>query len=342
MKKYASLFLSLFIFVACAENIPANLVLSVDVDKPVIVELDGYTPIPLVAQADNPSTMVASPISKVERVDNKLIMMGMMSGSFQLIAYDMQSGQFISRIGNKGRAENEYSMINSFFINDKDNVFIYDRAARKYLEYNVVGEYVATHSAPQVPYDNIAKLGDGYILTLFNRDGADNPMLTYYNSDFTSSTPVGEQKQSYAMAQYKLLQDGEQVYAISPIERAIWRVNPDKSVDKVCEFDFGGYNMPSLESFASEDALLTAMSDKRYARGFMVNSLHDGLVVFRYNTSSPMLAWADMKSGKTQTLKVNCSDKIIYRGILDGDLIVITETEDNANLYIIENCTELK
>jgi hypothetical protein len=167
-------------------------------------------------------------------------------------------------------------------------------------------------------------------------------MLTYYNSDFSSSEPVGDVKQSYAMAQYKLLQDGEQAYAISPIERKIWRINPDKTLSQVCEMDFGENNFPSLESFPSEKSMLDAMSDKRYVRGFNVNSLSDGFVVFRYMLSSSMLAWADLKSGKAQSLQVNCKDKIIYRGIHDRDLIVITETEDNANLYLIKDCTSLQ
>ena len=342
MSKGLTLLFSFLILVACSDKPATNVLFSVDANNPVVVELDSYTPIPLIAQAGKPETMVASPISKVERVDNKLIMMGMMAGNFQLIAYDVKSGEYITRIGNKGRAENEYSMLNTFYINDSGNVIIYDRAARKYLEYKTTGEYIVTHVAPQIPYDNIATLGDGYLVTIFKRDGGDNYMLTYYNQDFSSSEPVGEQKQSYAMAQYKLLQDGEQAYAVSPFERTIWRVNPDKSIEKMCEFDFGEYNMPSLDSFTSEEDMLKAMSNPKYARGFTVNSLRDGFLTFKYGVSSPMVAWADMASGKTQSLKVNSSDKIIYRGIHNKDLVVITETEQNANLYIIANCTELK
>lgn len=341
MKRIYITIFSLLFVVACAYK-TTNQQLVVDTQNPVIVELEDYTPIPLIAEPDNANTLVASPIKNVERVGDKLIMMGMMSGEFQIIVYDTKSGKYISRIGNKGRAENEYSMITSFRVNQRGNVVIYDRPARKYIEYELNGKYVTTQSAPKIPYADIVTLGDGYVTSLFNNAGSDLSMLTYYNSDFSSSEPVGDVKQSYAMAQYKLLQDGEQAYAISPIERKIWRINPDKTLSQVCEMDFGENNFPSLESFPSEKSLLDAMSDKRYVRGFNVKSLSDGFVVFRYMLSSSMLAWADLKSGKAQSLQVNCKDKIIYRGIHDRDLIVITETEDNANLYLIKDCTSLQ
>lgn len=341
MKRIYITIFSLLFVVACAYK-TTNQQLVVDTQNPVIVELEDYTPIPLIAEPDNANTLVASPIKNVERVGDKLIMMGMMSGEFQIIVYDTKSGKYISRIGNKGRAENEYSMITSFRVNQMGNVVIYDRPARKYIEYELNGKYVTTQSAPKIPYADIVTLGDGYVTSLFNNAGSDLSMLTYYNSDFSSSEPVGDVKQSYAMAQYKLLQDGEQAYAISPIERKIWRINPDKTLSQVCEMDFGENNFPSLESFTSEKSLLDAMSDKRYVRGFNVKSLSDGFVVFRYMLSSSMLAWADLKSGKAQSLQVNCKDQIIYRGIHDRDLIVITETEDNANLYLIKDCTSLQ
>ena len=341
MKRIYITIFSLLFVVACAYK-TTNQQLVVDTQNPVIVELEDYTPIPLIAEPDNVNTLVASPIKNVERVGDKLIMMGMMSGEFQIIVYDTKSGKYISRIGNKGRAENEYSMITSFRVNQRGNVVIYDRPARKYIEYELNGKYVTTQSAPKIPYADIVTLGDGYVTSLFNNAGSDLSMLTYYNSDFSSSEPVGDVKQSYAMAQYKLLQDGEQAYAISPIERKIWRINPDKTLSQVYEMDFGENNFPSLESFPSEKSLLDAMSDKRYVRGFNVKSLSDGFVVFRYMLSSSMLAWADLKSGKAQSLQVNCKDKIIYRGIHDRDLIVITETEDNANLYLIKDCTSLQ
>ena len=341
MNKYISFFLAMSLLVACADE-TANVQFVVDIQNPVVVELEDYTPIPLIAEAGKANTLVASPIRNVERVGDKLVIMGMMSGEFQIIVYDAKSGKYISRIGSKGRAENEYSMITSFRINQSGNVVIYDRPARKYIEYELNGKYVGTQAAPQIPYADIVTLGDGYVTSLFNNAGSDLSMLTYYNSDFSSSEPVGDVKQSYAMAQYKLLQDGEQAYAISPIERKIWRINPDKTLSQVCEMDFGENNFPSLESFTSEKSMLDAMSDKRYVRGFNVKSLSDGFVVFRYMLSSSMLAWADLKSGKAQSLQVNCKDKIIYRGIHDRDLIVITETEDNANMYLIKDCTSLQ
>lgn len=341
MKRIYITIFALLSVVACADK-STNRQLVVDTQNPVIVELEDYTPIPLIAEPDNANTLVASPIKNVERVGDKLIMMGMMSGEFQIIVYDTKSGKYYSRIGNKGRAENEYSMITSFRVNQRGNVVIYDRPARKYIEYELNGKYVTTQSAPKIPYADIVTLGDGYVTSLFNNAGSDLSMLTYYNSDFSSSEPVGDVKQSYAMAQYKLLQAGEQAYAISPIERKIWRINPDKTLSQVCEMDFGENNFPSLESFPSEKSMLDAMSDKRYVRGFNVKSLSDGFVVFRYMLSSSMLAWADLKSGKAQSLQVNCKDKIIYRGIHDKDLIVITETEDNANLYLIKDCTSLQ
>ena len=341
MKRIYITIFALLSVVACADK-STNQQLVVDTQNPVIVELEDYTPIPLIAEPDNANTLVASPIKNVERVGDKLIMMGMMSGEFQIIVYDTKSGKYISRIGNKGRAENEYSMITSFRVNQRGNVVIYDRPARKYIEYELNGKYVTTQSAPKIPYADIVTLGDGYVTSLFNNAGSDLSMLTYYNSDFSSSEPVGDMKQSYAMAQYKLLQDSEQAYAISPIERKIWRINPDKTLSQVCEMDFGENNFPSLESFPSEKSMLDAMSDKRYVRGFNVKSISDGFVVFRYMLSSSMLAWADLKSGKAQSLQVNCKDKIIYRGIHDRDLIVITETEDNANLYLIKDCTSLQ
>ena len=341
MKRIYITIFALLSVVACADK-STNRQLVVDTQNPVIVELEDYTPIPLIAEPDNANTLVASPIKNVERVGDKLIMMGMMSGEFQIIVYDTKSGKYFSRIGNKGRAENEYSMITSFRVNQRGNVVIYDRPARKYIEYELNGKYVTTQSAPKIPYADIVTLGDGYVTSLFNNAGSDLSMLTYYNSDFSSSEPVGDMKQSYAMAQYKLLQDSEQAYAISPIERKIWRINPDKTLSQVCEMDFGENNFPSLESFPSEKSMLDAMSDKRYVRGFNVKSISDGFVVFRYMLSSSMLAWADLKSGKAQSLQVNCKDKIIYRGIHDRDLIVITETEDNANLYLIKDCTSLQ
>ena len=341
MKRIYITIFALLSVVACADK-STNRQLVVDTQNPVIVELEDYTPIPLIAEPDNANTLVASPIKNVERVGDKLIMMGMMSGEFQIIVYDTKSGKYFSRIGNKGRAENEYSMITSFRVNQRGNVVIYDRPARKYIEYELNGKYVTTQSAPKIPYADIVTLGDGYVTSLFNNAGSDLSMLTYHNSDFSSSEPVGDVKQSYAMAQYKLLQDSEQAYAISPIERKIWRINPDKTLSQVCEMDFGENNFPSLESFPSEKSMLDAMSDKRYVRGFNVKSISDGFVVFRYMLSSSMLAWADLKSGKAQSLQVNCKDKIIYRGIHDRDLIVITETEDNANLYLIKDCTSLQ
>ena len=341
MNKYISFFLAMSLLVACADE-TANVQFVVDTQNPVVVELEDYTPIPLIAEAGKANTLVASPIRNVERVGDKLVIMGMMSSEFQIIVYDAKSGKYISRIGSKGRAENEYSMITSFRINQRGNVVIYDRPARKYIEYELNGKYVTTQSAPKIPYADIVTLGDGYVTSLFNNAGSDLSMLTYYNSDFSSSEPVGDVKQSYAMAQYKLLQDGEQAYAISPIERKIWRINPDKTLSQVCEMDFGENNLPALESFPSEKSMLDAMSDKRYVRGFNVKSLSDGFVVFRYMLSSSMLAWADLKSGKAQSLQVNCKDKIIYRGIHDKDLVVITETEDNANLYLIKDCTSLQ
>lgn len=341
MKKNISILFALLLMVACVDE-ATNVQFVVDTKNPVVVELEDYTPIPLIAETDNANTLVASPITNVERVGDKLIMMGMMSSEFQIIVYDAQSGKYISRIGNKGRAENEYSMITSFRINQSGNVVIYDRPARKYIEYELNGKYVGAQAAPQIPYTDIATLGDGHVVSMFNSNGSNQSMLTYYNSDFGSSEPIGEVKQSYAMAQYKLLQDGDNVYAISPLERTIWQVNPDKTLSQVCVVDFGENNLPALESFPSEKDLLDAMSNKRYARGFSVKSFSDGFVVFRYMLSSPMLAWVDLKSGKAQSLQVNSKDRVLYRGIHDKDLIVITETENNANLYVIKDCTSLQ
>lgn len=86
-------------------------------------------------------------VEKIEIMDDRIFILDLKSKTLQVYTID---GEFITKIGNSGNGPGEYSMINNFAIDTKEDVItIEDYNLSSYLSYNLqTYEYISTQKIP--------------------------------------------------------------------------------------------------------------------------------------------------------------------------------------------------
>lgn len=105
-----------------------------------------------------------SGIKKVVRVDASYIVFDNYNGL--IVRYD-KNGKYLNRIGLKGRASSEYLRVDTFVIDEDENVLILDGSQDKILTYRPDGKFVSVTLFPKRSLgfiNDAVSLGDGRIL----------------------------------------------------------------------------------------------------------------------------------------------------------------------------------
>lgn len=109
------------------------------------------------------------------------------NGKHQTIWVFDSAGNYISKLGEKGRAKNEYQtdITDWFFIPDKGEVFVFEKDSRKIHVFSIDGRYIETRALESYP-NAIGALEDGKIFcSYYHKEAKDGIQLGLLNKDET-------------------------------------------------------------------------------------------------------------------------------------------------------------
>ncbi len=219
----------------------------------------------ILKETDNNSTIGL--IHKVQCIDNSFII----SSSGKLLKFS-KDGNFITQIGKKGRANNEYIGINDFWIKDS-TIFIYDINGYKILSYDIDANLKKAYSIEKttkngyIPAQIFLPLGNGYIGRCIYREPDRVPDIAYYDTDFSYAGRIGTKQRTNGLRLgYPLIlsEDSNSALYWNQLGRDIYRITPDKKITKAYEINFNDRNYPPLSEDNDEYDILEKLQDSNW------------------------------------------------------------------------------
>lgn len=176
-------------------------------------------------------------ISSLSRVDNRFFIHSKLSNIEKILIFD-SNGNFINKVGDYGRAQNEYLNIKTFVV-DKINqhIIIIDSHRLRLLRYDFDGNYISSADIDkQLRFANkIVQLSDGTYLVTFGIyfKGGENLLYAIYSSDFKEFDIISSTKLhfngDYNFSTSPISVINKDVLCIEPLNNTIYTLSIDKS-----------------------------------------------------------------------------------------------------------------
>jgi len=162
-------------------------------------------------------------------------------------------GRYVNTVSRQGKGKNEYINISDIFIDKRDNSLnILSRADSKILSFNSEGRELYKVSKLPKTFTAILPLENGYIGYMGNYTESKDSPYNFWTLDdslkitghFRGINPVIESRNNSSI--HVLSSYGQEVDVISEMSYDVSFIqNAGKGGQKLCQFDFSSYNLPS-------------------------------------------------------------------------------------------------
>jgi hypothetical protein len=223
----------------------------------------------------------------------------------KIIVFD-KNGSYITQINRKGQGPGEYSSIESFFINEKDNLICLI-AGSKLLSFNLdnfqfisgIRMPFSSFYASFLPDGNIIWNNRGYLSKGVNNyfvktDTSLNVIGSYLEKPFVSGYITGEQKTIYSLK--------EEIFAYTPFSPVIYKVSQD-SVLPAFQLSIYERQFPStqfLQDISADNAIYFGkLEQSDYVSHFLLEENENDMCLFYIAKEQRFVALYDKKNQKS-------------------------------------------
>lgn len=198
-------------------------------------------------------------ITKVIIYDDRIFVFD--KGNGNVISFDI-NGKFIARIGDKGRARDEYGEAVNFTMDrNKRLIFVSDRGSMRQIVYDFDGNFVTDYKLGYMPMAIVE--GDKFVFASNPKTTKENYELIKYDNE---SRIVGgyyeregfvQKNEGYYMAEHYFSQVGDKYYFVPYYTDEIMSINEngDMKTEKKLGFQYQMVNYEKSETLYDKDKL---------------------------------------------------------------------------------------
>lgn len=254
------------------------------------------------------------------------------------------TGTFMRQIGHIGRARNEYSSYSDCWI-ENNKIHLYDLNGKKIISYSMDGNIDKIQSLKpadgDIPFNFVVPFGKSYVgKCIWNGTKGQSPALALYDPEFQYIKPLGNLTVSSGLRLgYPLInaEKGSLLYW-NPLDRKIFRISKDLSVEKEFEISFGSRNFPSTEDVDEYDIISLIQDQKWRAKHSgpitYVWEKNNSLLFLYYHGKELRLAKYNERNSHISSYRfVDSPESALYSCAFHNDtLFFFIETDDNARI----------
>ncbi|MDD2595129.1 MAG: 6-bladed beta-propeller [Bacteroidales bacterium] len=254
--------------------------------------------------------------------------------NYKLFLFD-KDGRFICKIGERGRAGNEYSSLHYFWL-EGESIYLYDFNGGKIFNYSTNNELLSTNRISrngdnEYAFTYIVPLKDGYLgRCVWDGVAGISPALAYYSSDFKFEHTIGDLSiNSGLRLGFPLTKSKDGALYWNPFGNKIYFIDDTQTVSTRYTISFGKYSFPDLASYKDDyDVLDLAMNEdwrRNHAGSFSYVFENDNITYFIYGMDDKM-----------HILKYNCKTHRYnnFRLETSDDETIQSCSSDGKNIYI--------
>lgn len=228
-------------------------------------------------------------INKLLYRNDKLFIHNDYAGNSELLVYD-DNGGFLFKVGDRGRARNEYIGVDDFDVNDKNEIFINDISGRKILKFNEKGEFVKVIKPPKNVYSFKHISNDNFLFCLSSWNDTDpKKELTSINNGkekvYTYYGKYLDENLELDIPRFTKIE--ENVYFKNALNDTVYCFNQDGELTERVYFDFGNRAIPAEKKANLEDQFIngeyeiftTLMNFCCVDSNYVYGGLFDGMLI---------------------------------------------------------------
>lgn len=229
-------------------------------------------------------------INKLLYRNGKLFIQNDNGDDSDLLVYD-DNGDFLFKVGDRGRARNEYLGIDDFDVNDKGEIFINDIVSNEILKFNEKGEFIENITPPYKDVYSIKNISnDDFLLCLASWTTTDpkkelirvnsnkNEAYTYYGKYLDENLELD-------LPRFTKIE--ENVYFKNALNDTVYRFNQDGELTERVYFDFGNRAIPAEKKANLEEQFIkgeyenftTLMNFCCVDGNYVYGGLFDGMLI---------------------------------------------------------------
>ena len=282
-------------------------------------------------------------VSKMIATDNYYII----ATNKRLSIFD-KDGQFVTHIGNQGRAQNEYIGITDFWI-ENNSVFIYDmNGGKRILQYSLNDSLMKSTSVPSsiskdfIPFNFLIPFHDVYIgKCVWDGTVKTSPALACYDKQFNMIKHFVEPTLNCGLyIGYPLFKTTDEILYWNALRNTVYSVSEQLQISSKYRISFGNNNFPQREYANDDYELLNAyMNDesqqKIYASiiSYIWQTSQELIFTYSYQNKSHFVVF-NLDTKQTECWQMDCTDIHLRYWCYDGkSLYVLADTESDSGLY---------
>ncbi len=243
-------------------------------------------------------------------------------GNGNIVHFD-NNGNFIRRIGNKGRGQGE--TLSTFALSCiNDTIIILDRTQQKIVQYTLHGEFVK-----EIPIGLFGQAGfffhDHYIIYTGNEPGDSGKQITLFDNEFLYTDDAYSREVLYEYMnifdKVNFFNYNDSLRFLNAFDNTIYNVFVCESglnLSPRYNVDFGSNNIP--ESFYENNfnnimEYSMALSQTNYANRIMGFIETDALILFSFWFKDKIMLAVYSKNNKATVVVENIFDDLVFPGL---------------------------
>ena len=324
-----------------------------DTSNAEVIDLDQIKGTPLEADYEGKPYSIVGDVNDITLVGDKILIYtnDFSPNGTNLLVYN-NKGQFLNPIGFRGRADNEYSWVKDYWF-EGDNVCVLDFNSRKIVKYSLDGKHIETISIREKEgvFSSLISFGEGFIAKCTyigsNGDYAPSPAIAYYDKDYNFVSNIGNHSIRSGVDMGNTISTyGKDAFYKHPLDRKIYKINSNLDSKHTYTLDFREMNMPDLSTFKDEYEVVNKMRDETWRNNHVAVcfnfSFTENIFSFTYGVGLDFyIGSCNPKSGKTRSVKFKSERHIIIAKSFGEDIVVLTEGDENAILYILQGAAKI-
>ena len=238
---------------------------------------------------DDSKGVYPSVILKILCRNNKLFILSRLAKVEELLVFNI-TGEFLFKVGDRGRAKNEYIYIDGFDINDKGDIFINDIGSHKILRFNDKGQFLEVIIPPSDYVYSMKNISDNNFLfclaewaskqpkkELIKIHGKEETIYSYYGKHIDDDYQINSPDFTVA---------GENIFFSNNLSDFVYNLNMNGDLVEKIYFDFGNRRIPSRDKVNLERQIDYEQKYRKYTtlmnfccmdENYIYGGLYDGM-----------------------------------------------------------------
>jgi hypothetical protein len=320
--KYCKLFLFALFLISCNRDVKKQSdILIINFEQEQSIDPSNIFETDFIKLETNENCLMDKSIRQIEFIEDKIFILT--GGEANLLVFDL-SGNYISKIGNRGSGPGEYILLFSFSIDMHRNIIsAVDGAQQKVMNYSLNDyKFISEHKTrtmcfeylgtDKIVWNNFGFYIDDNEWNFTVTDINQNPAGKYVKKDIITGYSTGPLKNMY--------KSDNEVYAWPLYNSVIYRFGDEKVVP-FYKLQFGKYKLPPLDYLKSISAnnvnFLSELNHSEYVYNFSVFDAGKFLGVYYLVSKNYYLGIYDKNSNRTYNYSLKEFQNSMKTGVIE-------------------------